>query len=96
MNNSFNKYSILLIIAFSSIITFSCKKAKEAEENNNDGGSFFESFRYGLWKNLVDYGYDFDFVGKQKDDGTYAEYLVREFDNDHKGQGGSRVEGNRP
>lgn len=41
MNNSFNKYSILLIIAFSSIITFSCKKAKEAEENNNDGGSFF-------------------------------------------------------
>jgi hypothetical protein len=42
MNNSFNKYSILLII------TFSCKKAKEAEENNNDGGSFFESFRYGL------------------------------------------------
>jgi len=52
------------------------------------GVVFFESFRCGLWKNLVDYGYDFDFVGRQKDDGTYAEYLVREFDNDHKGQGG--------
>ena len=56
------------------------------------GVVFFESYRYGLWKNLVDYGYDFDFVGSQKDYGTYAEYLDQEFYKDHEGQGGE----NRP
>ena len=56
------------------------------------GVVFFESYRYGLWKNLVDYGYDFDFVGRQKDYGTYAEYLDQEFYKDHEGQGGE----NRP
>ena len=92
MNNPFNKYSTLLIVAFFSIISFSCKKNKGVEENNDDGGGFFESYRYELWKNLVDSGYNFDFVGRQKDYGTYAEYLGEEFDNDHEGQGGFESE----
>ncbi|MEL6811928.1 MAG: hypothetical protein AAFP76_11380 [Bacteroidota bacterium] len=48
----------------------------------------YESYRYELWKLLVDAGYDFDFVGTQKDDFNYPDYQGQTFDPDHEGRGG--------
>lgn len=48
----------------------------------------FESFRYELWKDLVANGWEFDFVGTQKDPADYASFQGREFDADHEGRGG--------
>ena len=48
----------------------------------------FESFRYELWKDLVDGGWDFDFTGTMTDDGSYDEYAGKSFDVDHEGRGG--------
>jgi len=75
----------VLISVFACIIS-SCKKYSEQENDS------YESYRYELWKNLVDNNYDFDFVGRQKDYGTYEEYLDVEFDNDHEGAGGYESE----
>ena len=71
---------------FLLIIISSCKK-----DNEQDNDSY-ESYRYELWKNLVNHNYNFDFVGRQKDYGTYQEYLGQEFDNDHEGAGGYESE----
>ena len=75
----------VLISVFACIIS-SCKKYREQENES------YESYRYELWKNLVDNNYNFDFVGRQKDYGTYEEYLGEEFDNDHEGAGGYESE----
>lgn len=75
----------VLISVFACIIS-SCKKYREQENES------YESYRYELWKNLVDNNYNFDFVGRQKDYGTYEEYLGLEFDNDHEGAGGYESE----
>ena len=75
----------VLISVFACIIS-SCKKDR-GQENDS-----YESYRYELWKNLVDNNYNFDFVGTQKDYGTYEEYLGEEFDNDHEGAGGYESE----
>jgi lysophospholipase L1-like esterase len=48
----------------------------------------FESFRYELWKDLVDGSWDFDFTGTMTDEGTYADYAGEIFDADHEGRGG--------
>tara|TARA_B100000809_G_C15003070_1_gene482212 strand:+ start:31 stop:759 length:729 start_codon:yes stop_codon:yes gene_type:complete len=49
----------------------------------------YESFRYELWKDLVDGGWDFDFIGTQNDDeSAYGEYAGNVFDIDHEGRGG--------
>ena len=84
MNFKISKF-LILISLFATIIS-SCKK--DSEEEND----FFESYRYELWKNLVDNNYNFDFVGRQKDYGTYKEYSGQEFDNDHEGAGGFESE----
>ena len=84
MNFKISKF-LILISLFATIIS-SCKK--DSEEEND----FFESYRYELWKNLVDNNYNFDFVGRQKDYGTYEEYSGQEFDNDHEGAGGFESE----
>jgi hypothetical protein len=50
----------------------------------------YESFRYELWKDLVDGGWDFDFIGAQNEDkSAYADYNNESFDLDHEGCGGS-------
>ena len=49
----------------------------------------YESFRYELWKDLVDGGYTFDFIGQQSDDGSYSAYKSKNFDRDHEGYGGA-------
>ena len=84
MNFKISKF-LILISLFATIIS-SCKK--DSEEEND----YFESYRYELWKNLVDNNYNFDFVGRQKDYGTYEEYSGQEFDNDHEGAGGFESE----
>lgn len=48
----------------------------------------YESFRYELWKDLTDNGWDFDFIGTKTDKATYPNYNSIKFDMDHEGRGG--------
>ena len=49
----------------------------------------FESYRYELWKLLVDGGWDFDYIGTNNDDSAlYPEHAGKRFDPDHEGYGG--------
>ncbi|MEO0787735.1 MAG: GDSL-type esterase/lipase family protein [Bacteroidota bacterium] len=48
----------------------------------------FESYRYELWKLLVDANYTFDYIGTREDDANYPEFSGVEFDDDHEGRGG--------
>lgn len=48
----------------------------------------FESYRYELWKLLIDGGWDFDLIGTVADDANYPEYAGISFDVDHEGRGG--------
>lgn len=55
----------------------------------------FESYRYELWKLLVDSELEFDLVGPYDDDdheGSYADYQGMTFDDDHAGVGGFQTE----
>jgi hypothetical protein len=83
---NFKISKILILISFFATIIYSCKK-----DNEQDNDSY-ESYRYELWKNLVDSNYNFDYVGRQKDYGNYKEYSGQEFDNDHEGAGGYESE----
>ena len=74
-------YALFLLIIISS-----CKKHNEQENE------YYESYRYELWKNLIDNNYNFDFIGREKDYGTYPLYAGLEFDNDHEGSGGFESE----
>ena len=74
-------YALFLLIIISS-----CKKDNEQENDS------YESYRYELWKNLIDNNYNFDFIGREKDYGTYPLYAGLEFDNDHEGSGGFESE----
>ncbi len=51
-----------------------------------------ESYRYELWKMLVDEGRQFDFVGNRKDEQTYPSYNDLELDKDHQGTGGAQTQ----
>ncbi len=48
----------------------------------------FESYRYELWKRLVDGNHDFDYIGSREDDANYPDYANMMFDDDHEGRGG--------
>lgn len=49
----------------------------------------FESYRYELWKKLVDGNWDFDFIGSMQEDADeYAEYVGKTFDTNHEGHSG--------
>ena len=48
----------------------------------------FESYRYELWKLLVDGGWDFDYLGTQDDEAAYPDHAGMSFDDDHEGRGG--------
>ncbi|MEL6191673.1 MAG: GDSL-type esterase/lipase family protein [Bacteroidota bacterium] len=48
----------------------------------------FESYRYELWKLLVDGGYTFDYIGTVGDESSYPSYSNMNFDLDHEGRGG--------
>lgn len=55
-----------------------------------------QSFRYPLWKKLVEGGYNFDFVGSQSSNEggnpTWPNYLGKQFDQDHEGHWGWRAD----
>jgi lysophospholipase L1-like esterase len=48
----------------------------------------YESFRYELWKDLIDGGWTFDYIGTQSDNASYLTYSGNSFDIDHEGRGG--------
>ena len=48
----------------------------------------YESYRYELWKQLKENGWQFDFIGTQKDDASYPLFESNNFDKDHEGRGG--------
>lgn len=48
----------------------------------------YESFRYPLWRLLIDSGKTFDFIGTECDDATYAIHAGQIFDGNHEGRGG--------
>jgi hypothetical protein len=48
----------------------------------------FESYRYELWKDLVDGGWSFGFIGTEVDIGFNSDYQGIPFDADHQGKGG--------
>ncbi|MFT5821286.1 MAG: hypothetical protein ACI8ZM_002538 [Crocinitomix sp.] len=48
----------------------------------------FESYRYELWKNLVDTDWTFDLIGYETDPASYDTYKGLTFDPDHMGFGG--------
>ena len=48
----------------------------------------FESYRYALWKEVINGEWSVDFVGTQKDTGEYDSYQDFCFDYDHEGHGG--------
>lgn len=48
----------------------------------------FESHRYELWKNMLDNGWTFDYVGNEYDNASHPTHLGQAFDEDHEGHGG--------
>lgn len=48
----------------------------------------YESFRYELWKLLLEGGWTFDYIGTQTDEAAYPLFQERNFDKDHEGRGG--------
>ena len=48
----------------------------------------YESFRYELWRNMLDNGWTFDYIGTMTDPASYENYSGKEFDKDHEGHGG--------
>ena len=48
----------------------------------------FESFRFELWKKMIEGGWDVDFIGTENDLASYPTLGNRTFDNDHEGRGG--------
>jgi lysophospholipase L1-like esterase len=48
----------------------------------------YESYRYDLWKLLIDGNYNFDFIGTETDPGNYPMYNGQSFDTNHEGRGG--------
>ena len=82
----FKVFKICVLISVYAGIISSCKKDSEQENDS------YESYRYELWKNLIDNSYNFDFIGTQKDYDNYPLYTGLEFDNDHEGSGGYESE----
>ena len=52
----------------------------------------YESYRYELWKLLIDGNWNFDYVGTQIDNVEYPTYSGFSFDTDHEGRGGWTAE----
>lgn len=48
----------------------------------------YESYRYELWKDLKENGWNFDFIGTQSDEASYPLFNSNTFDKDHEGRGG--------
>ena len=94
----------LLLIVFTIVCSlfFSCKKEDNTSPNNSSINKIMplgasrvqgnrpnhESFRYELWKDLINGGWSFDFIGTMEDGASYPSVNNITFDNDHEGRGG--------
>ena len=93
----------ILVLSISIMIISSCDKRDTAPELQNDsinkimplGASRvqgdrpnYESFRFELWKALVEDGWTFDFIGTQSDAAFYPAFEGENFDADHEGRSG--------
>lgn len=75
---------ILIFLLALSTCFFSCEKEESSD---------YESYRYELWKQLVNAGHNFDFIGTQVDDQNYEEVNGLSFDREHEGIGGIETAG---
>ena len=93
----------ILVVGIAVLVFQSCKKPNAKINSQNKimilGDSRvegnrpdYESFRYELWKNLLDNGWAFDFVGTNYDNAKYPKHLGQFFDRNHEGHGGFRVD----
>ncbi len=48
----------------------------------------YESFRYDLWRSLIEHNWTFDFIGTRSDETFYPSFNGLDFDIDHEGRGG--------
>lgn len=93
----------ILLLGLIVLIFNACKKDEFVNESENDyvnkimalGASRvegnrpeFESYRYELWKQLIENNWTFDFVGTQSDNSSYPTFNNQSFDTDHEGHGG--------
>lgn len=104
-----SKKSMRITLLIFALLICACSSEDNSVETNNSKNQIlpirdsridgnrpsYESYRYELWKLLVDTGLEFDFVGPYNDDdhfATYPDYKNREFDDDHAGVGGFQSE----
>ena len=99
MKVAFNVWIIAIGIAFTSCsnndnalpkpISNSTNKIMPLGASRVEGNRpEYESFRYELWKDLVENDWTFDFIGTQSDDASYPSFNGLIFDRDHEGRGG--------
>jgi lysophospholipase L1-like esterase len=99
MKVAFNTWFIAALIAFTSCSNNDEAAPKPVSNSENKimplGASrvegnrpSYESFRYELWKDLIENGWTFDFIGTQSDDASYPSFNGLSFDKDHEGRGG--------
>ncbi len=92
---------VFLVVIIVSIGLFSCEEDEPQPPSNalnkimplgasrvEGARPVFESYRYELWKLLVEGGWDFDLIGTLRDEGDYADFQDSSFDPDHEGRGG--------
>lgn len=93
---------ILLVLGISLVIFNACDKDDNTKPQSNSINKIFplgasrveaarpeyESFRYELWKDLIDGGWTFDYIGTQSDNASYPPFDNETFDIDHEGRGG--------
>lgn len=48
----------------------------------------YESYRYELWRLMINSGWNIDYIGTREDDAAYPAVNGQGFDNDHEGRGG--------
>ena len=55
-----------------------------------EGSETYDSYRYELWKDLIDCDWTFDLVGTESDPILYPSYQNNIFDPNHQGIGGQK------
>lgn len=75
---------------FLCITVLSCSKEDDTDVIDIDP---FESYRYDLWKKMLDDNIHVDYLGTQVDTYDYPDYLDESFDVEHQGVGSIETEG---
>jgi len=75
---------ILFVLIPISVGLTSCSSDDTIEQEN------FGSYRYFLWRTMLNNDHQIDFIGTEIDPYRYPNYLGHRFDNQHQGTGGIR------